>query len=366
MITLAATVLWLSPAKPAHAEPDTTRPTIVSGPTLNSPASGDTYREGETITISFTFSEPVSVSGNPHSRIRVGEKGKRARYASSNDDGDTLVFRYKVKSGDSDSDGIRMRKNSLKLGKNGSIEDASGNAAKLKHAGLSDQSGHKVNGSADEPESSPQPTATTTPAQIETAQPATQSQQQQQDPEWSRCSWLRNTTSATDGAPMWLDTTTVNIHGLHYVDDTDKNRRYVYRLSPTWDPTRLVLSFSFDISSIPDTLEVNETDMKPRDAAALVVKYFWDYNSDLDSWRGAHGSERRQNLVTMFNDVNPDPYPGGVRLRKYICDPFYLVYGYGIYRLRPVADSLLGDGTKKAGRDWKRGENRDDYFKPRN
>ncbi|MYC36411.1 MAG: cadherin repeat domain-containing protein, partial [Chloroflexi bacterium] len=135
----------------------------------SSPQSGDTYRQGEAITITLTFNEPVTATGKPRLRLMIGETRRWAGYESTSEDGATLSFSHAVKADDQDADGIGIGKNQLKLNK-GTISDADGNPANLKHPALPDQAGHKVNGAPDEPEQpEPEPTPTPTP---EPEQPA--------------------------------------------------------------------------------------------------------------------------------------------------------------------------------------------------
>ena len=153
LLALAAALLWLQPADPARAQDEPSGPTITAGPTItSSPQSGDTYRQGEAIAVALTFSEPVSVNGKPRIRLKIGDQKRWAGYAQSSEDGATLSFTHAVKADDQDADGIAIGKNQLKLNK-GSIADADGNAAKLKHPKLSDQAAHKVDGAPDEPPS---------------------------------------------------------------------------------------------------------------------------------------------------------------------------------------------------------------------
>ena len=77
-------------------------------------------------------------------RLAVGERKRWARY-SGGSGATTLTFAYTVKKADADEDGVGIKKNSVKLN-GGSIADSDGNAAKLKHPALPDQSGHRVNG----------------------------------------------------------------------------------------------------------------------------------------------------------------------------------------------------------------------------
>ena len=151
LLALAVALLWLPPAGPAQAQEDTTRPTITAGPVItSSPAGGDTYGEGETVSVAVTFSEAVTVTGEPRVRLAVGERKRWARYSGGSDSA-TLTFTYTVKKVDVDDDGISIGKNSLKPN-GGSIQDGDGNAARLKHLALADQSGHKVQGSPAEPD----------------------------------------------------------------------------------------------------------------------------------------------------------------------------------------------------------------------
>ena len=164
LLALAAALLWLQPADPARAQDEPSGPTITAGPTItSSPQSGDTYRQGEAIAVALTFSEPVTVNGKPRIRLKIGDQKRWAGYAHSSEDGATLSFSHAVKADDQDADGIAIGKNQLKLNK-GSIADADGNPANLKHPALPDQAAHKVNGAPDEPaQPEPEPTPTPTP-----------------------------------------------------------------------------------------------------------------------------------------------------------------------------------------------------------
>ena len=166
LLALAAALLWLTPAEPAQAQ-DGSAATITTGPVItSSPASGDTYGKGETITVTLTFSKSVTVTGEPRVRLAMGERKRWARY-SGGSGGATLTFAYKVKGNDRDDDGISISKNAVKTN-GGSMEDADGNAARLKHPALDAQSGHKVNGSPPEPAITAGPFITSSPASGDT------------------------------------------------------------------------------------------------------------------------------------------------------------------------------------------------------
>ena len=148
---LAHNGLAPQPGHTVDAPADTTAPAIVSGPLLVSDpdASGpddDTYAKGDVIEVALTFSEAVTVSGEPRVRLRMGERNRWARYVRSEGNGTRLVFAYAVRDNDRDDDGVGIEENLLRLN-GGSIADARGNPADLSHPALADQAGHKVDGS---------------------------------------------------------------------------------------------------------------------------------------------------------------------------------------------------------------------------
>ena len=139
-------VVEAAPAPPPAPQP----PAITAGPVItSSPSAGDTYDEGGTIVVAVTFSEAVTVAGEPRVRLKIGERNRWARYARSEANGTKLVFAYTVKGSDRDEDGVSIEADQLWLN-GGSITDADGNAAGLEHPALAAQSGHKVDGSLDE------------------------------------------------------------------------------------------------------------------------------------------------------------------------------------------------------------------------
>ena len=134
-----------TPTPTPEPEPSDGLPAIASGPVIaSSPQSGETYGKGEAVEVSVTFSEAVTVTGQPYVRLGVGERGRRARYSGA--DGATLTFAYTVRGNDRDENGVSVPENAVRLN-DGTIEDADGNAAGLEHPALTDQSGHQVDGS---------------------------------------------------------------------------------------------------------------------------------------------------------------------------------------------------------------------------
>ena len=107
----------------------------------------DDYGTGETIEITVTFSEPVTVdttAGTPYLGLTIGSETRQAAYASTDATGTALTFSYEVIATDHDPDGIAVPANALVLS-GGTIRNAAGHDAILDHSGLSTQGDHKVN-----------------------------------------------------------------------------------------------------------------------------------------------------------------------------------------------------------------------------
>ena len=83
---------------------------VVTGVRVSSnPQRGDTYRRGETIEVSVTFSHEVEVRGNPLLSLFLGTSSawRGARYAAGSGS-KVLKFRYTVQPTDRDTDGITI------------------------------------------------------------------------------------------------------------------------------------------------------------------------------------------------------------------------------------------------------------------
>ena len=130
-------------------------PAIIAGGvqvTSTPQAASDTYGSGETIELTVTFDETVTVDttgGMPRIQFRLGPP-RTDRWAEySGGSGNTaLTFTYEVQPGDIDSNGIWLPKNQLQL-QGGAIRDAASDTvdAALGYANAGLQSGHKVDGS---------------------------------------------------------------------------------------------------------------------------------------------------------------------------------------------------------------------------
>ena len=122
----------------------------------SSPASGNTYRAGETIEFSITFNKELAVQGSRYLVLQVGSDGpsglRGAAYRSGSGT-KTLAFDYTVETADLDTDGVTMlgtrTENGVVLGVGGTgTMKATGTDTVVQptFTGLSNQSGHKVNG----------------------------------------------------------------------------------------------------------------------------------------------------------------------------------------------------------------------------
>ena len=115
----------------------------------SSPASGDTYRAGETINVEVGFGEAMTVTGTPQLTLTIGTNTVRADYTGLSTNRMSLLFAYTLRTGHNDSDGIGIAAGALKLN-GGAIRsaDVGGVNAVLglgAHA-ITNAAGHKVNG----------------------------------------------------------------------------------------------------------------------------------------------------------------------------------------------------------------------------
>ena len=133
----------------AAAAPTITDVAVTSTPVLET----DTYGAGEEILFTVTFSEAVTVTGDPEFAFSLDSGEDRAPYKSGS--GTTaLVFAYTVAPGDEDDDGIFLfdgsdfnnRDGAVALDSDDAIQAASTTDADLAHTGRGTQSDHKVDG----------------------------------------------------------------------------------------------------------------------------------------------------------------------------------------------------------------------------
>ena len=144
---------------PVAAQTDTTAPTISSVVITSDPdddiredvpywAGGvayyfrpsGIYGIGDDIEVTVTFNEDVTVTGAPKLDLNIGGTLKAAGYLNAEDS--AVVFRYTVAEGDSDTNGVGIDANKLRLN-GGSIRDAADNDADLSHDALAAQANHR-------------------------------------------------------------------------------------------------------------------------------------------------------------------------------------------------------------------------------
>ena len=146
----AAALLWLWPAGTAEAKADAR---VSSVAITSSPASGDTYRKGETIAVTVTFTEAVTVTGGePRIRLLIhcvkktpSKDCKRRAVYTSGSGTTSLVFQYTVKNTDVDTDGVSIHKNAIRR-KGATMVDSDNNKVSINNKALPAQPAHKVNG----------------------------------------------------------------------------------------------------------------------------------------------------------------------------------------------------------------------------
>ena len=132
------------------AQTDTPAPTISSVAITSDTGDDDSYFDDDgvygiddSIKVTVTFSEDITVTGAPQLELDIGGSTKAAGYESVT--ATNVVFSYTVEEGVSDDDGIAISADKLTLN-GGSIKDAADNAADLSHVALAVQGGHKVDG----------------------------------------------------------------------------------------------------------------------------------------------------------------------------------------------------------------------------
>ena len=130
---------------PGH-KVDGSAPTVTGVGISSSPADGSAYVAGETIRVRVRFNASVLVAGRLQLALTVGSHTRQASFSNLGV-GETLFFRYKVRSQDTDLDGISIAANALTL-LGGSVRSEDGTDAVLDlgaHA-IANAAGHRVSG----------------------------------------------------------------------------------------------------------------------------------------------------------------------------------------------------------------------------
>ena len=120
-----------------------TVPTITSIAITSSAGSDNRYAIGETIDVTATFTEPVTVTNLPRMAVN-GLTGKYFTYSGGSGTS-TLTFTYTVASGDSATGGVGVALNALALN-GGTINDSVGVAATITHPVVATSASHIVDG----------------------------------------------------------------------------------------------------------------------------------------------------------------------------------------------------------------------------
>ncbi len=131
-------------AATAGAGPNVTGISITS-----SPASSDTYSMNEKIVIEVSWSAYVIGFSDPEPTLdlTIGSSTVQADFIRNV--ADKTTFNYTVMSGDVDTNGVSIPADPIKLSNSSDIRGLDNKNAVLTYAGLTDQAGHKVDGSSD-------------------------------------------------------------------------------------------------------------------------------------------------------------------------------------------------------------------------
>jgi hypothetical protein len=131
---------------PVYVTVDTTPPSV-TGLVLGSSAGPDqTYKAGDVVEVTATFSQAVYVTGSPLVQINIGGTLVSASY-SSGSGSSQVVFAYTIQPGQTDANGISIAANSLVLN-GGTIRDLAGNHAATAHIAVADNADHMVDTTA--------------------------------------------------------------------------------------------------------------------------------------------------------------------------------------------------------------------------
>ena len=102
----------------------------------------DTYSKGDRVLVNLHYDETVTVTGKPQLALDIGGTERIAEFFG--DDQSVLIFAYYITTGDTDTDGISVPANAIRLN-GGTITDRDDEVpASLKHDALASQERHKV------------------------------------------------------------------------------------------------------------------------------------------------------------------------------------------------------------------------------
>ncbi len=136
------------------SDPDTVAVRVISKPRISAvaiagaPPVGGSYRKGDRIRATVTFTQAVAVTGSPQLTLDVGGRQRPALWTGITNSR-TLTFDYLVGEGDLDANGVGIDANSLSLNGGGInyLAGSGGAAAVLTHKAAAEDADHKVDGS---------------------------------------------------------------------------------------------------------------------------------------------------------------------------------------------------------------------------
>ena len=146
---LAATLLALLVLLPAAAQavaPSVTGVSITSRPILKTetPEAYHPYGPGDHIDVALTFSRAVTVTGAPRLALSVGSRTRQADFRSAS--GSAVNFRYRIRGGDRDGDGVSIAADALTLNGGGIRAGSVDAALGLGSHAITNAANHRVDG----------------------------------------------------------------------------------------------------------------------------------------------------------------------------------------------------------------------------
>ena len=118
----------------------------------STPDTGDTFGAGETIEVIVQYEPRVTVTGTPRIALDIGGATRYAAFSPGDShlsgfgERSLLSFRYTVRAGDEDGNGISVAANSLELNRGTIVARSGGAAANLAHAAIAADATRKVDG----------------------------------------------------------------------------------------------------------------------------------------------------------------------------------------------------------------------------
>ena len=123
------------------------RPHVTGVRIVSSPPDGLAYRPGQHIEVALDFERAVTVAGAIPIGLDIGSEDSPVQASYNRGAGtETLVFRYTVEAGDSDTDGIGVPADGS--GGSGAVRTTIDAAVQMAYDALEDQADHKVDGRA--------------------------------------------------------------------------------------------------------------------------------------------------------------------------------------------------------------------------